>query len=69
MDEQRQDDQLEPTYHSSVPILDVALNTYQKQWLIEKGDVRGSGRSTLAAWHNDDDGLKPYSCVQIIPII
>ena len=31
MDEQRQDDQLEPTYSSSVSIRDVALKTYQKQ--------------------------------------
>ena len=30
MDEQRQDDQLEPTYNSSVPIQDVALKTNQK---------------------------------------
>ena len=28
MDKQRQDDQLEPTYNSSVPIQDVALKTY-----------------------------------------
>ncbi len=28
MDEQRQDDQLEPIYNSSVPIQDVALKTY-----------------------------------------
>ena len=28
MDEQRQDDQLEPTYNSSVLIQDVALKTY-----------------------------------------
>ena len=31
MDEQRQDDELEPRYNSSVPILDVALKTYRKQ--------------------------------------
>ena len=40
MDEQRQDDQLEPTYSSSVPIRDVALTTYRKQWTIES---RGGG--------------------------
>ena len=33
----RQDDQLEPTYNSSIPILDVALKTYRKRWTIEKG--------------------------------
>ena len=31
MDEQRQDDQLEPTYSSSVPILNVILKTWRKQ--------------------------------------
>ena len=31
MDEQRQDDQHEPTYTSSVPIRDLALKTYRKQ--------------------------------------
>ena len=39
-DEQRQDDQQEPTYNNSVPIQDVAL----KRWTIEKGGGRGSGR-------------------------
>ena len=32
MDEQRQYDQLEPIYSSSVPIQDVALKTCRKQW-------------------------------------
>ena len=30
MDEKRRDDQLEPTYSSSVPIRDVTLKTYRK---------------------------------------
>ena len=55
MNEQRQNDQLEPTYNSSVPIQDVALNTYRKRWTIEKGGVRESGRSALVARHDDDD--------------
>ena len=55
MDEQRQDDQLEPTYNSSVPIKSVALKTYREQWTIEKGCGRGSGRSMQAARHDDDD--------------
>ena len=55
MDEQRQEDQLEPTYNSSVPIQDVALKTYKKQWTIEKGGDRGSGRSVRMARHDDDD--------------
>ena len=37
---------------------DVALKTYQKQWMIETGGRRGSGRSVLAARHDDDDFLK-----------
>ena len=32
MDEQRQDDQLEPKFNSSVPIWDVALKTCRKQY-------------------------------------
>ena len=55
MDEQRQDDQLEPTYSSSVPIWDVALNTCQKQWKIGRGDERGPGISVLIAQHDDGD--------------
>ena len=47
MNKQRQDDQLEPTYTSSVPISDVALKTNQKQWTIEKGGKKGSGISML----------------------
>ena len=54
MDEQRQDDQLEPVYHSSVPIQDVALKTYRERWMIERGGGRGSGRSVLVARHDDD---------------
>ena len=45
MDEQSQEDQLEPTYSSSVPIRDVALKTYRKQWMIGRGGDRGSGVS------------------------
>ena len=55
MDEQRQDDQLEPKYNSSVQIQDVALKTYPKRWRIEKGGGRGSGISVLMVWHDDDD--------------
>ena len=51
MDAQR----LGPTYNSSVPIQDVALRTYRKWWMIERGGGRGSGRSMLMAWHDDDD--------------
>ena len=55
MDEQRQDDQLEPTYSISVLIQDVALRTCRKQWTIEKGGEKGSGISMLMARHDDDD--------------
>ena len=55
MDEQRQDDQLEPTYNSYVPIQDVALKTCQKQWTIEEGVGEGSGVSVLIVRHDDDD--------------
>ena len=45
MDEQRQDEQLEPTYSSSVQIWDVVLKTCLKQWTIEKDGEKGSGIS------------------------
>ena len=57
MDEQRQDDQLEPTYNSSVSIQDVALKTYRKRWTIEKCSGRGSGRTVLMLRHDDDDDM------------
>ena len=52
---QKQDDQLKPTYSSSVRIQDVALRTCQKQWTIGRSGGRGSGISVLAARHGDDD--------------
>ncbi len=55
MDEQRQDVQLEYTYSNSVLILDVALRTSRKLWMIGRGGERGSGGSVLAARHDDDD--------------
>ena len=55
MTEQRQDDQLEPTYSSSVPIRDVTLKTYRKQWTIGNDGERGSGISLLIVRHDDDD--------------
>ena len=51
MDEQRQDDQLEPT---SAPIQNVALMTYRKRWTIETGGGKGSERSVLPAQHDDE---------------
>ena len=60
MDEQRQNDQLEPSYNSSVQIQDVDFKTYRKQWTIEKGGGRGS-----EAWHDDnvDYGQAPLSLI------
>ena len=55
MNEQRPDDQLEPTYSSTVPIWDVALKTCRKQWTIEKGGEKGSGIPVLMLRHDDDD--------------
>ena len=61
--EQRLDNQLEPTYSSSVLIWDVALKTYQKQWMIEKGVEKGSEISVLMARLDDDILL--HHCVPI----
>ena len=58
MDEQRQDNQLEPIYNSSVPIRDVAMKTYRKQWTIGRGGERWSGIAVLVSW--DDDDVSPY---------
>ena len=60
MDEQRQDDQLEPIYNCTGPIQNVALKTYRERWTIETGGERGSGRSVLALQHDDydDEGYK-----------
>ena len=55
VDEQRQDDQLEPTFHSSVPIRNVALMTCRKQWTMGKGRKRRLGMSVLIAWQDDAD--------------
>ena len=67
MDEQRQDDKLEPTYSSSVPIRDVALRTGRKQWTIGRCGERGSGISMVIALHDDSDdesNCSPSSCGQ-----
>ena len=54
MDRQRQDDHLEPTYSSSVPIQDVTLKTCRRQWTIGNGGKRRSWISVLIAWRDDD---------------
>ena len=55
MAKQKQDDQLEHTYSSSVRIRDLALKTCQRRWTIGRSGERGSGISVLAARHDDDD--------------
>ena len=55
MDEKRLNDQLEPIYSSSVPIQNVAWKTWREWWTIAMGDERGSEKSMLAAWQDDDD--------------
>ena len=67
MDEQKQDDQLEPTYSSNVRIRDVALKTCQRQWTIGRSGERGSAISVLAARHDDDDItlVKRLKCIYL----
>ena len=60
MDEQKQDDLLEPINNSSVPIQDIACKTSREQWTIETGGERGSGRSELAMRHDDDNDIYIY---------
>ena len=60
--EQRLGDQLELIHSSSVSIQDVAWESSREQWTID--GERGSGRSMLAAWH-DDDVSPPWYCVLI----
>ena len=57
MDEQKQDDQSESKYNSSVPIRDVAPKSCRKQWTIGRGGEWGSGISVLMAQHDDGDLL------------
>ena len=57
MDKQRLDDQLEPTYSSSVQIGGVAPKTC---WTTEKGGEKRSGISVLMAPHDNDDTRGAY---------
>ena len=69
MDEQRQDVQFEPTYSCSMPIRDVAPKICQKQWTIGRGGERGSGRSVLAARHDDNDDDEVDGCTTSYDIV
>ena len=64
MDEQKQYDQLEPTYSSSVLIRDVALETCRKHWMIGRDGERRSGIFVLMVWQDDDDDLSINSAIQ-----
>ena len=55
MDVQGYGDQLEPIYNRSVLIQDVAWKTCREQWTVGTSGERGSGKSVLAARHDDDD--------------
>ena len=67
MDEQRKDDQHEPTYNSSVPIRDVVLKTCRKQWTIGSGGERESAISVLMEQH-DEDGIYIYIYILLFKI-
>ena len=55
MAEQKQGEQLEPTFSSYVRIRDVVLKTYLGRWTIGRSGERRSGISVLAARQDDDD--------------
>ena len=59
--EQKQGNQLEPTYSSFVRIRDVALMTNQKRWTIGRSGERGSRISVLVALQDDDDDIYIYN--------
>ena len=60
MAKQKQGDQLEPTYSSSVRIRGVALTTCRKRCTIGRGGERGSRISVLMTRHHDDDDLERF---------
>ena len=62
MAEQKQGDQLEPTYGSSGKIRGVALRTRRKRWMTGRNGERGSGISVLIARHDDN-------CIYIYTIV
>ena len=69
-DEQRQDDQQEPIYNSSVPMQDATLKAYRIRWTKEKGGGRGSGISVLLVRHDvDDDDIYIYIYIYIYILI
>ena len=65
MAEQRKVDQLELKYSNSVPIRDVVLKTYRKQWTIGRGGERGPGITVLMARLDDDDDDDDYLSAEV----
>ena len=70
-DEQVLNDQNEPIYSSSVPKQHVVWKTCKEWWTIETCGEKGSWKSMLAAFHDDDDDkLNVYfsfSCETVLP--
>ena len=60
MAEQKQGDQLEPIYRSSMMIQGVALRTCRKRWTMGSGGERGSGIFVLMARQDDDDSFESF---------
>ena len=68
-DRAKQDDELEPTYSSSLRIRDVALRNYRKWWTIGSSGERGPGISVLTARNDDDDyDLSEFSWINYFKI-
>ena len=66
MAEQKQDDQLEPTYSSSVRIRGVPHRTCRKRWTIGRGVERGSGISVLMARQDDECSTRNNILVYLV---
>ena len=66
MAEQKQGDQLEPTYGSSVKIRGVALGTCRKRCTIGRGGEIGSGISVLIARQDDDEMMWAVEYIKCI---
>ena len=67
--EQKQGNQLEPTYSSSVRIRDVALRTFRKRWTVGRGGERGSGISVLMARQDDDEHFSRNNITELKELI
>ena len=68
MDKQKQDNQVEPIYNSSVPIQDVALKTYRERWTMVTGEGQGDlcwrcGMMMMTVANFQKNGKIGISCV------